>query len=144
MTGVIGKRRNIFLVWLIWPLLTLGIYFLVWTYKINRETRDFDPRVDVKPFWSMMSMLIGWVLIVPPFLSTFRLGQRIAQDQAAAGMRVSCNAWIGLVLFFVGGLSALYYQNEMNAVWQNYGTPPEGTVVPLQAPAAAFPGPGAY
>ncbi|MDI2131231.1 DUF4234 domain-containing protein [Yinghuangia seranimata] len=131
MTGTIGKRKNIFLVWLIWPFITLGVYFFVWTYKINRETKDFDHRVDVNPFWSMMSFLVGWIIIVPPFVSTYRLGQRIAQDQEAAGMRPSCNPWIGLILFFIAGLSALYYQNELNSVWEHYGTPPEGTRVPV-------------
>ncbi|MBV9095118.1 MAG: DUF4234 domain-containing protein, partial [Streptosporangiaceae bacterium] len=36
MEGRAGKTRNIFLVWLVWPLITLGIYSLVWYYKINR------------------------------------------------------------------------------------------------------------
>jgi len=33
------KVRNPFLVF-VWSLLTLGIYYLVWYYKINRELRD--------------------------------------------------------------------------------------------------------
>ena len=47
--GAIGKHRNPFLVWLVWPLITLGIYHLVWWYKINREVRDFDQRIEVSP-----------------------------------------------------------------------------------------------
>ncbi|MDR0342036.1 MAG: DUF4234 domain-containing protein, partial [Nocardiopsaceae bacterium] len=35
MTGRAGKTRNVFLVWLVWPFITLGIYHLVWWYKIN-------------------------------------------------------------------------------------------------------------
>ena len=35
--GVIGKHRNPLLAWLVWPLITLGIYHLVSWYKINRE-----------------------------------------------------------------------------------------------------------
>jgi hypothetical protein len=46
--GVIGKHRNPFLARLVWPLITLGIYHLVWWYKINREVRDFDQRPTFK------------------------------------------------------------------------------------------------
>jgi hypothetical protein len=42
MEGRAGKTRNIFLVWFVWPLITLGIYFFVWYYKVNREARDLD------------------------------------------------------------------------------------------------------
>ncbi len=30
MEGRVGKKKNIFLVWFVWPLITLGIYFFVW------------------------------------------------------------------------------------------------------------------
>ncbi|MFI9029371.1 DUF4234 domain-containing protein [Streptomyces sp. NPDC053560] len=132
MDGRTGKARNIFLVWLVWPLITLGIYFFVWYYKINREARDFDRRLDVNPVLAMLAQLIGWIIIVPPFLSTYRTGKRIAHMQRAAGLEGSCNAWIGLILMFVAGLQSLYYQHELNQVWRHYGDPPEGTVVPLQ------------
>ena len=48
MEGRAGKTRNIFLVWFVWPLITLGIYFFVWYYKVNREARDLDSRIEVK------------------------------------------------------------------------------------------------
>ncbi len=44
-----GKIRNIVLVWLVWPFLTLGIYHLVWWYKINREVRDVGADIEVSP-----------------------------------------------------------------------------------------------
>ncbi|QKW07993.1 DUF4234 domain-containing protein [Streptomyces sp. NA04227] len=131
MSARSGKPRNIFLVWLIWPLITLGIYFFVWYFKINREARDFDERIEVSPVHAMLAQLIGWIIIVPPFVSTYRTGQRIAAMQRAAGLPGSCNAWIGFILMFVAGLHSLYYQHEINQVWAHYGNPPEGTAVPL-------------
>src|ERR1700733_5163944 len=62
------KRRNVVLVWLVWPLLTLGIYHLVWYYKINRET-NFNPNTKTAPFVSLIAVMFGWILIVPPFVS---------------------------------------------------------------------------
>ncbi|GAA2130996.1 hypothetical protein GCM10009760_04210 [Kitasatospora kazusensis] len=133
MTGRAGKYRNIVLVWLIWPFITLGIYHFVWYYKINREAKEFDARIDSSPMVSVLAILIGWVLIVPPFVSTFNTGKRIAQMQRAAGMQESCNPWIGLILIFVFGLHSMYYQHELNTIWAHYGDPAEGERIRLAA-----------
>lgn len=133
MTGLAGKDRNIWLVWLVWPIVTLGVYYFVWYYKINREARDFDDRIEVDPFVSLLAVLVGWIIIVPPFVSTYKTGTRIAQMQRAAGLDVTCNGWIGLILSFIFGLSSLYYQNELNRIWQDYGLPEPGTPVQINA-----------
>ena len=138
MTGRTGKTRNIVLVWLVWPIITLGIYRLVWWYKINREARDFDPRIEVNPVLSVLAITIGVLIIVPPFVSIYRTGDRIAQMQEAAGMQRSCNGVIGIIGAFVLSLDSLYYQAELNRIWAHLGSPEEGTTVTLPgAPAAA-------
>jgi hypothetical protein len=135
MGGRAGKTRNIFLVWLVWPLITLGIYYYVWWYKINREARDFDPQIKVEPALSVLAVLLGGLIIVPPFVSTWRAGDRIAQMQRTAGLEPTCQAWIGFVLMFVFSLQSLYYQSELNKIWAHLGNPPEGTQVTLAAAA---------
>jgi len=135
MTGRAGKTRNIWLVWLVWPLITLGIYHLVWYYKINREARDFDEKIDVEPTLSLLAVAIGWIIIVPPFVSIYRSGERIGQMQEDAGMDRSCNGWIGLVLSFFLSLHALYYQSELNHIWARLGEPEEGSLVALPVTA---------
>ncbi len=131
MTGRTGKTRNIVLVWLVWPIITLGIYHLVWWYKVNREARDFDPRIEVNPVLSVLAITIGALIIVPPFVSIYRTGERIAQMQEAAGMQRSCNGVLGIVGAFVFGLQALYYQYELNRIWAHLGSPAEGSTVTL-------------
>ena len=136
--GNAGKNRNVILVWLVWPLVTLGVYFFVWYYKINRETREFDTRIEVNPAGALLAVLLGWIIIVPPFISIFRTGERIAQMQRSAGLQPTCNSWIGLLLTFIFRLETLYYQLELNRVWDRYHNPPEGSAVTLApAPAAA-------
>lgn len=139
MTGQVGKIRNIFLVWLVWPILTLGIYHLVWWYKINREARDFG-RIEVSPGISVVAITLGAIIIVPPFVSIYRTGERIGRMQAAAGLPVSCSGIIGLIASFFLGLHTLYYQYELNKTWESIGAP-EGTVVTLPGPVpGATPG----
>src|SRR3954447_21639399 len=43
-----GKTRNPWGVWLL-SLITFGIYGWYWYYKINEETREYSPAVDVQP-----------------------------------------------------------------------------------------------
>jgi Domain of unknown function (DUF4234) len=135
MTGRAGKTRNIWLVWLVWPFITLGIYHLVWWYKINREARDFDENIKVEPVLSLLALVPGAVIIIPPFVSVYRTGERIGQMQEDAGMERSCNGWIGLVLSFFLSLHALYYQSELNHIWARLGEPEEGSLVALPVTA---------
>jgi hypothetical protein len=136
MTGRAGKTRNIWLVWLVWPLITLGVYYVVWWYKINREARDFDENIEVNPVLSVLAVTVGAIIIVPPFVSIYNTGLRIARMQEDAGLQPSCNGWIGLLLGFVASLQALYYQSELNNLWARLGNPAEGTLVALPVAAA--------
>ena len=135
MEGKVGKTRNIFLVWLVWPLITLGIYFFVWYYKVNREARDFDSRIEVSPVVALLAVLVGWIIIIPPFVSIYRTGGRIATMQRAAGLEPTCIPILGLLLTFVFSLESLYYQQELNRIWEHYKNLPEGTPVQLAIPA---------
>jgi Domain of unknown function (DUF4234) len=138
MTGRMGKTRNIFLVWLVWPFITLGIYHLVWWFKINTEARDLDRDIDVRPGISVVAITLGVLILVPPFVSIYRTGERIGQMQAAAGMPVTCNPVLGLVASFVFGMHALYYQDELNKIWAGLGGGESGSIVTL--PGRAAPG----
>lgn len=132
MEGRTGKHRNIVLVWLVWPLITLGIYHLVWYYKINREARDFDARIEANPLVSLIAITIGVLVIVPPFVSVYKSGGRIAQMQRAAGLDPTASGLIGLILMFVFGLQSLYYQHELNRIWSHYGDPEPDTLVAIR------------
>lgn len=129
-SGQAMKRRNIFAAWLL-PFVTLGIYQLVWYYRINRELRDFNPRQQVDPWISLLAVTFGGFLIIPPFVSTFRTGKRIRAAQSAAGVIPKCSPGVGLVLSFFFGLFALYYQNELNRIIDRYQGAPPGTQVPI-------------
>lgn len=86
MTGRVGRPRNIFLVWLLWPIITLGIYHVVWWYKINREARDLDADIEVSPALAVVAITLGALIIIPPWVSIFKTGERIGRMQSAAGL----------------------------------------------------------
>lgn len=126
------KRRNPVLVWIVWPVLTLGIYSLVWYYKIHKEMLRFDPRQPINPTGSLLTIMFGWIIIVPPFVSYFNTAGRIANAQRAAGLAPTANGWIGFILLFIFGLTPLYYQMELNKIVDRYGVS-EGAPVALAA-----------
>src|SRR6516165_1651597 len=130
--GLVGKHRNPFLVWLVWPLITLGIYHLYWWYKINDEARRLDPSIDVNPLISLLALFPGAIIIVPPFVSVYRTGERLRAMQRAAGQTPDVLPILGLLGVIVFGLYALYYQISLNGIWSKFGNPPENSPVAIQ------------
>lgn len=131
--GLTGKHRNPFLVWFVWPLITLGIYHLYWWYKINDEARRLDQSIEVNPVMSLLALFPGGIIIVPPFVTVYRTGERIRSMQRAAGKSPDVVPILGLVLVFFFGLYALYYQVSLNGIWTTFGDQPENTLVPVQS-----------
>jgi hypothetical protein len=130
--GLSGKRRNPALVWLVWPIITLGIYHLYWWYKINDEARRLDPSINVEPVMSLLALFPGALILVPALVTIYRTGDRLRAMQRAAGMTPSVMPVLGVVLAFLFSLYALYYQMSLNAIWSRYGDLPENSAVAVQ------------
>lgn len=132
------KKRNVIAVWLGLPLITLGIYHYVWIYKVNDEARRFLGDNSIRPVLSVLAFIPGFLLIIPPFITIYRTGTRIARMEAQAGSPNRAEPLVGLVLSFVFGLYSLYYQDHLNGLWDRYLQP--GYVVqpawppPMQPP----------
>jgi hypothetical protein len=130
--GLAMKRRGPVVVWLL-PLVTFGIYHLVWYYKIHKEMAAFDRRRAVPVAGPMLVLLLlGWTLIAP-IVSYYNTGKRIQNAQTAAGMAPTCSPTLSWVLLFVFGFNTSYMQSELNRVVDQYAGAPEGTRVPLYA-----------
>jgi hypothetical protein len=113
------KIRNPFLVFL-WSLVTLGIYNFVWYYKINRELRD-AAGVNVSPVVALLAVTIGWLVIVPPFVSWYRTFERIVEAQRQAGVTSEANPVMGFIFYVIAvfflPIEVIYAQDELNKVW---------------------------
>lgn len=114
------KLRNPFGVFVL-ALVTLGIYYFVWYFKVNRELRDASG-IDVSPVVALLAITIGWVIIVPPFLSWYRTFQRIQEAQQQAGLATEANPILGFILYVVAlyflPVELLYAQDELNKLWR--------------------------
>jgi hypothetical protein len=118
--GTTVKIRNPFLVF-VWSVLTVGIYYLVWYYKINRELRDACG-VKVSPGVALIAVTLGWIVIVPPFVSWYRTFERIVEAQRSAGVASEASPVLGFILYviavFVLPVEVIYAQDELNKVWR--------------------------
>jgi hypothetical protein len=64
-----------------------------------------------------LAILLGWIIIVPPFISMYRTGERITRMQQQAGLTPSVSPAIGILTYLVAFVVAIYYQAELNKVW---------------------------
>jgi drug/metabolite transporter (DMT)-like permease len=135
------KRRHPLAVWIGLPLITLGIYYFVWWYKVNNEARRFLNDRSINPALSVAAVTLGSLIIVPPFVSAYGTTQRIARMQERAGMPAGtrANPWIAVLLHFIFGAHALYMQLELNRIWDGYAHPGMTPLLPPPAPPPAPP-----
>jgi hypothetical protein len=110
--GTTVKLRNPFLVF-VWAIVTLGIYYIVWYYKVNRELRDACG-IDVSPFVALVA--------ITPFVSWYRTFKRVATAQGSAGVQSEVNPILGFILYVVGvfflPVEVIYAQDELNKLWR--------------------------
>lgn len=138
-------------------LITLGIYGLVWWYKINREMADLgrkNGRTDLgtNPTMSLLALFPGAILIVPVFWTFITTYGRIKRTQQMVGVRENDQfnpviAWViviaGLIIPFVSLGVYVYFQDALNKAWRahtGYQSPGSiATAAQFQAaePAAA-------
>ena len=70
-----------------------------------------------------MAISIGWLILVPPFVSMYRTLQRIRAAQEIRGAGEPLNVWLGYALYLVGvftlPVEIIYAQSELNRLWRN-------------------------
>lgn len=132
-SGYQMKRRNPLAVWLGLPLITFGIYGLVWYYKVHAELARFDQRNQADPTKALLSALFGWLTLgIWTLVVWVKLAGHIAQAQRAAGLQPTCSGGLGFGLG-IFGFGPLYYQVELNKVVDRYSGAAEGARIQLAA-----------
>ena len=132
-SGLAMKRRNPLAVWLGLPIITLGIYHLVWYYKIHREMAEFDRRRSIPVAGPMLVvLLLGWTVIAP-LVSYHNAGKRIRNAQTSAGLAATCSPTLCWLLSLLFGVNLLYLQIQLNKVVDQYPHASPGTQIPLFA-----------
>lgn len=152
--GATGKIRS-FWVGFGLTVLTLGIYGLCWYYFVNDELKDIGAERDDQslaqssPTMSVIAIVVGGWVIVPPFLSVYNYGQRIKRAQRLAGVprERQINPTAAFLLWFPGLLLVIpyfvhywYVTKHQNAALRAFaGLPIDGAPAPATAGSVGLP-----
>ena len=116
------------------PIITLGIYHLVWWYRVNRELRDLGRArgydLGQNPTASLLAVFPGGLIVVPALVSYWRGTKRMQAAARVAGQE-PLNGWIALILFVVISIGLwAYIQSELNKIWRAEAEPLPGQPAP--------------
>lgn len=121
-TNAVGKLRN--------PLgvvglsfITLGIYFFVWFYKTNKEMAELGrarntQELGTSPATSLMAVLVGWLIIVPPFVSVYKTCARLNAGERLTGRQGMEGGLLFLLWLFLSPVGHYIFQSNLNKVLQ--------------------------
>jgi hypothetical protein len=112
------------------PIITLGMYHLVWWYRINRELRDYGHAkgydLGQNPTASLLALVPGGIIVVPALVSYWRGTKRVQGAARVAGTEPP-NGWIALILYLLISLGFFaYLQMSLNDVWRTEAEPLAG------------------
>ena len=98
--------------------ITLGVYFFVWYYKINDELRRVQHDETISPMRSLMAMIFGWLIIVPPFIAMWNTAKHVQGMETRVGVTQTVEPAIALILMFLFSLgNGIYLQDHLNRGW---------------------------
>src|SRR5437764_14206860 len=124
------------------PIITLGIYHLVWWYRIHKELRDYGRAkgydLGQNPTNSVLAVFPGAIVVVPVLITYWR-GTKRVQQAARVGGRQPLNGWIALILYLlIGPVFWAYLQVSLNELWRAEARALPGQP-PLPEPADVMP-----
>ena len=116
------------------PIITLGIYHLVWWYKVNKEMKEYGEAkghdLGQNPTNSLLALFPGGLIIVPALITYWRGTKRVMGTARVAGQE-PVNGWIALLLYlFLAPAMWAYLQVSLNNVWEAEAEPLPGHEAP--------------
>jgi hypothetical protein len=99
-------------------LITFGIYGLYWWWKVNDELRLVEGDDTISPTRSLMAMLFGWIIIVPPFIAAWNTAKHVEGFERRVGVQQTVEPILVLVLMILLAIAnGAYLQDHLNRGW---------------------------
>jgi hypothetical protein len=135
------KVRNPWAVALL-PIVTLGIYHLVWWYKINKELKAYGEAkgydLGQNPTNSVLAISLGALIIVPAIVTMWRTSGRIESSQETVGIdQRASGPVIFILILLIWPVGLWYAQHELNKVWEAQPESGGATLAAPEQPVAA-------
>jgi hypothetical protein len=118
-------------------IITLGIYFFVWYYKINVEIQRLENDQTTSPTRSLMAMIFGWLIIAPPFIAMYNTAKHVQAMETRLGVQQTLEPALTLALMVLFSLgNGVYVQEHLNRGWDAAASRVAAPPMPL-APSLA-------
>ncbi|HEY6567575.1 MAG TPA: DUF4234 domain-containing protein [Actinomycetota bacterium] len=119
--------------------ITLGIYFLYWYYKVNDELRRFEHDDSISPTRSLMALLFGWIIIVPPFIAMYNTAKHVRTIEERMSITSQLEPALVIVIMLLVNIgNGLYIQEHLNRIWDHgsgsSGPSTAASLPPMPAP----------
>ena len=115
----IGKIRNpLGVIGL--SIITIGIYYFFWYYKVNKEMAEIGQargteECGTNPGNSLLALIPGFLIIVPPYVSTYKSCKRLNATEGVTGAPEGMEApLLWLLLIFIGPVGLYLFQRNLN------------------------------
>jgi Domain of unknown function (DUF4234) len=116
-------------------LITLGIYGFYWFYKVNEEIQRYTKDPTISPSRSLLAVIPGFLLIVPPFIAYYNTANHVAQMQRQRGLASEISPALVVILGLLIWIGmAAYVQEHMNRVWDSASMSGAGVPPPPISP----------
>jgi hypothetical protein len=135
----IGQERNAGLI-ILFSFLTLGIYYFIWYYQINKEIKLHDPDQDFSPGLACLALFFP----IANLVSAYNTADRVKKMQKTDGSRDLINPGVALVWFLLFGMGyVIYLQGVLNHHWYDHHRvlAPMDPVPQMARPVLSRPGP---
>jgi hypothetical protein len=87
---------------------------------INDEIRRFEKDDDVRPGIALLAVTLGWLIIVPPFISVYNTSLHIVQMEKGAGIVQELSPALNVILLLVVAVGVgIYSQEHLNRIWDS-------------------------
>jgi hypothetical protein len=104
-------------------LITLGIYGFYWFYKVNQEIKTYTKDETISPGRSLLAVIPGFLLIVPPFIAYYNTANHIVDMEERRGVTSQISPALVVILGLVIWIGmAAYVQEHLNRVWDSAAT----------------------
>ena len=122
-------------------LITLGIYGIVWYYKVNKELAAMGKargteECGTSPMTSLLAITVGCLIIVPPFVSVYKTWTRLTAAERLTGTPAGMEPGLGFLLsLLLSPVGTYILQSNMNKVLKQQagGAAVEPAAVPAPA-----------
>ena len=114
--------------------ITLGIYFFYWYFKVNEEIQRFEHDDSISPVRSLMAILFGWIIIVPPFIAMYNTAKHVRSIEERLSIPSQLEPALVIIIMLLFSIAnGLYIQEHLNRIWDR-------SVGATAAPAQPLPG----